>query len=542
MAADQQPITPVPESADAGYPYTPPSGKKSGKKWPLLLLLLAFILLTAYVIYQQKTGQAEQRGGGGRPGKDGMPTVVSVAKAVTRDVNVYLDALGTVTPRNNVVVRSRVDGQLLKLYFTEGQMVKAGDLLAQIDPKTYQTQLAQVAGQLARDKALLENAQIDAARYKTLLGQDSISRQQVDTQESLVRQYRGAIEVDQAAVDSAKLQLDYARITAPISGRVGLRQVDPGNMIRTSDTNGIVTITQLQPITALFNIPEDNLTTVLQRIKSGTPVTVDAYDRSQQTRLAQGTLLTTDNQIDTTTGTVKLRAEFANRDEMLFPNQFVNVKVLVNVQKNAVVVPSSALQHGRTGDFVYVMQPEVQPEPAGPPGKKGERSKPSDSERAPATAPLQGDARNGQAADTASNEHSDKTRGERQGNGQGGNLIPPHAVTMTPVTLGAIDGDWTAVLSGLKPGDVVVTDGADKLKDGALARPSMVKPSTSEQAASGSNADGGKHRRHRPGTAQPDAVVGSSDANAGAASQTANEGQTDAGRPQHGGHRRQRAE
>lgn len=542
MAADQEPIAPASEWAGS-HRY---DSAKSRKKWPLLLLLLAFILLTAYVIYHQKTAQPEQRGMGGRPGKDGMPTVVSVAKATTRDVNVYLDALGTVTPRNNVVVRSRVDGQLLKLYFNEGQMVKAGDLLAQIDPKTYQAQLAQVAGQLARDKALLENSQIDAARYKTLLGQDSISRQQVDTQESLVRQYRGAIEVDQAQVDNAKLQLDYARITAPISGRVGLRQVDPGNMIRTSDTNGIVTITQLQPITALFNIPEDNLTTVLQRMKSGTPVTVDAYDRSQQTKLAQGTLLTTDNQIDTTTGTVKLRAEFANRDEMLFPNQFVNVKVLVNVQKNAVVVPSSALQHGRTGDFVYVMQPEIQPEPAGPPGKKGDRTNQPDGERAPATAPLQGDSRNGQAADTAS-DHPQKNRGDKQEGGQGGNwggkLVPPHAVKMTPVTLGTVDGDMTAVLSGLNAGDIVVTDGADKLKDGALVRPSMVKPAMADKPGGGnSGGDRSKRRRNHAEAAQPNPVVGSSDANAGAASTATSEAQADPGPSQHGGHRRQRAE
>ena len=508
-------------AADSYSPSNPENQllPRKRKKWPLLLLLLAFVLLTAFVIYRQHTAIPKEQGKG-RFGKDGMPTSVSVAKAYTRDVNVYLDALGTVTPRNNVVVRSRVDGQLLKLFFQEGQMVKAGDLLAQIDPKTYESQLAQVAGQLARDKALLENAVIDAARYKTLMGQDSISKQQVDTQESLVRQYRGAIEVDQAQVDNAKLQLGYARITAPIGGRIGLRQVDPGNMIRTSDANGIVTITQLQPITALFNIPEDDLTTVLKRMKSGTLVAVDAYDRSQQNRLAQGALLTTDNQIDTTTGTVKLRAVFDNHDEMLFPNQFVNIKVLVSVEKNAIVVPSAALQHGRNGDFVYVMQREVVAE------APGDAKTPANPSGTPAEAP--GKPSNEATKDStptggaeAGKDHADGRQKEGGTNGSGprgpGKV---HLVKLTNVTVGHSDGEVTSILSGLKPGDIVVTDGADKLKDGAKVKPSMTKrgdksgknkqgQADGNQAGEVAANDGGNGKRgHRRRNAEADAPSG----------------------------------
>jgi len=577
MATDLQ-STPLPNPAP-----------KTRKKWPLLLLLLAFVLLTAFVIYRQHTAVPKEQAKG-RFGKDGMPTTVAVAKAYKRDVNVYLDALGTITPRNNVVVRSRVDGQLLQLFFKEGQMVKAGDLLAQIDPKTYESQLAQAAGQLARDKALLENAMIDAARYKTLLGQDSISRQQVDTQESLVRQYRGAIEVDQALVDNAKLQLGYSRITAPISGRVGLRQVDPGNMIRTSDANGIVTITQLQPITALFNIPEDDLTTVLKRMKSGTPLQVDAYDRSQQNKLAQGALLTTDNQIDTTTGTVKLRAEFANRDEMLFPNQFVNIKVLVSVEKNAIVVPSSALQHGRNGDFVYVMQREPVAEVPGDPSAAGNPDKAADAPAKPADeaakeSPPPVDANATAEAGKDRAEGGSKGFGanapgqDGSGKGRSGTRGPGkvHLVKLTTVTTGHSDGEVTSILSGVNPGDIVVTDGADKLKDGAKVKPSMTKrgdkkpgegkagssqAGDSQAAESGANDSGNGKRGHRRHNADPDAPAGqneskeerqgASDSNASDASnppafkrrardagqdQSAEGGQGEPGMRRHGGHR-----
>lgn len=327
-------------------------GFKSGFKW---LVLVVILLIAIFWFYKHQTLNA-QPADEKKFGPNGKPTSVSVAKAEQRDLNIFQDALGTVTSRNSVIVKARIDGQLLNVYFREGQMIKAGELLAQIDPRSYEVQLAQANAQLSKDKALLENAQIDSERYKTLIGQDSISKQQVDTQASLVSQYRAALAVDQAQVDTAKLNLSYARITAPISGRVGLRQVDPGNMIHSSDTNGIVTITQLQPISVLFNIPEDNLPVVNQRMKAGEVLPVDAFDRGQKIKLASGNLLTADNQIDATTGTIKLRAEFKNEDSTLFPNQFVNVKMLVNVQKSAVVIPVAGLQRGKNGDYVYLMQ------------------------------------------------------------------------------------------------------------------------------------------------------------------------------------------
>ena len=325
--------------------------KKSSLKWFLTIIILVII---AIYFYRQHISddkvEADSKSNGAS-----KPISVSIAKAEQRDMDIFQDAIGAVTSRNSVIVKARIDGQLLNLYFREGQMVKAGELLAQIDPRSYEVLLTQANAQLVKDKALLENAQIDSERYKTLLSQDSISKQQADTQESLVHQYRAALAVDQAQVDTAKLNLSYTRIRAPISGRVGLRQVDAGNMIHSSDTNGIVTITQLQPITVLFSIPEDNLPAVNQRMRSGEVLPVEIYDRGQKVKLASGHLLTADNQIDASTGTIKLRAEFKNDNSLLFPNQFVNVKMLVNVQKNAIVIPVAGLQRGKNGDYVYIL-------------------------------------------------------------------------------------------------------------------------------------------------------------------------------------------
>ena len=282
-------------------------------------------------------------------------TPVVAEQVRTGEIRIYLNGLGTVTPMRTVTVRSRVDGELQRVHFTEGQLVKSGDLLAEIDPRPFQVQLTQAEGTMARDRALLENARIDLERYRTLLKQDSIAEQQVASQESLVRQYEGTVKVDQSQIDNARLQLTYARVTAPIGGRIGLRQVDAGNIVRAGDANGIAVITQVQPITAIFTIPQDNLPAVLKRIQSGERLPVEAFDRDQKTKLANGVLLTVDNQIDTTTGTVKLKALFANDDAKLFPNQFVNIRMLVDTLKDVTTVPTAAVQRGAQGIFVYVV-------------------------------------------------------------------------------------------------------------------------------------------------------------------------------------------
>jgi len=347
------------------------------------------------------TPGASQASGGKKGQKGGMAQSVSVAvaKAETRDLPVYLSGLGSVEAFNTVVVKSRIDGQLVQINFKEGQEVKQGNLLAVIDPRPYEVALAQAQATLFKDQAALKDAKRNMDRFAGLVKDGVIPQQQYDTQVAQAGQLEGAVRADQAQVDNANLNLSYTRITAPVSGRVGLKQVDIGNMIHATDPNGLVVITQLQPIAVIFTLPEDNLPSVTQHMRSG-QLQVEAYSRDDQNKLATGKLLTIDNQIDTATGTGKLKAVFDNRDRMLWPNQFVNARLLLEVRKNNTVVPAAAIQRGPQGTYVFTVKP-------------------------------------------------DKT------------------VDMRNVAVSFSQGNYTAIASGLTPGETVVTDGQDKLLPGS---------------------------------------------------------------------------
>ena len=296
---------------------------------------------------------------GAQGGVPAPPRVsVMAAAARTRNVSVYLNGLGAVTPLNTVTVKSRVDGELIAVRFQEGQIVSSGELLAEIDPRPFEAQLTQFEGQLERDQALLDNARLDLTRFQELVKTDAVPRQQLDTQVSLVHQLEGTVKNDQGQIDATKVQLVYCRITSPIAGRVGLRLVDPGNIVHATDTGGLVIITQLQPITVIFTIPEDSIPTVLEQLRQGVRLPVEAYDREYRRKLADGALLTIDNQVDPTTGTVRLKAQFPNTDNRLFPSQFVNARLLIETRRGATVVPTAAIQQSPRGSFVYLLRPD----------------------------------------------------------------------------------------------------------------------------------------------------------------------------------------
>jgi len=333
------------------------AGAGSAGRWRLWLLI-ALVLAGGAYLMMSRMGKPRVPAAEASPvtPRPGIP--VSASQAKLGDLNRYLTALGTVTPFNTVTVKTRVDGQIVNVAFREGQYVHQGDLLVQIDPRPFQVQLEQAQGQLARDKANLSNAKITLGRDKTLLADKVIAPQDYDNQAAVVGQYDGTIVADQAAIDNAKLQLTYSKITSPITGRIGLRLVDPGNIVHATDTTGLAVITQVRPIAVIFSIPEDDLPKVRKDVHVGQQLPVDAYDRTLKTKLASGTLLTYDNQIDTTTGTVRLKASFPNDDYSLFPNQFVNVKTLVDTDRNVVLIPTAAVQRSSLGTFVYVIKPD----------------------------------------------------------------------------------------------------------------------------------------------------------------------------------------
>lgn len=446
MDNQQKPTPPAHEPVPAS-----PAARRPRRK--LMLGALALAVAGGLLWWHPWSGApagkpgADAGAGGGRHGRGGpaamasIPQPVQVATATRGEMPVVLSALGTVTPLANVTVKTQLSGYLQSVAFQEGQLVRKGDVLAQIDPRPYQNALANAEGTHARDQALLATARLDLKRYQTLLAQDSIASQQVDTQASLVKQYEGTVKTDQAAIDSAKLNLVYARITAPVSGRVGLRQVDPGNYVTPGDTNGLVVITQIQPISVLFTTSEDNLPQILKQVNAGKKLSVTAYNRKNTVPLETGALETLDNQIDTATGTVKLRATFANQGGLLFPNQFVNTRLLVDVVRDATIVPTAAVLTGSIGQFVYVVKPDS-------------------------------------------------------------------TVTVRKVKVGPVDGERTSITDGLAVGERVVTDGSDRLREGAKITIPADKPKSASGANGASGASGasgakGEHRgRHHGGASQ----------------------------------------
>jgi len=416
---------------EAGTHPVPVAASSKGRLWLWALVFATVALGGWYYRNSRNASPSADAAAPGAPGKGkggfsagNMVVPVVVATAQRGDLPVYFNGLGTVTAFNTVTVRSRVDGQLISIAFKEGQFVHEGDLLAQIDPRPFQVQLAQAQGQLAKDQAQRRDAEVNLERFKLLFKEGVIPQQQLDTQAALVGQFDGAIASDQSQIDNAKLQLTYSRITAPISGRIGLRLVDAGNIVHASDSNGLLVITQLQPISVIFSLPQDQLPEVNSKLRSGVQLSVDAYDRDDTAKIASGKLTTIDNQIDLTTGTYKLKSIFSNTDNALFPNQFVNVHLLVDTKRNLTIVPAAAIQRGPQGTYLY-----------------------------------------GVAKDPATKDTIAK---------------------IYPVTIAQTTGNSVGLSAGLNSGEMVVIDGQDKLQDGTKVNPSPANGSSGAGSGSAS--------------------------------------------------------
>lgn len=441
---EHRPVTPAPESHSLLPESKPAPAKRSSsaRKWIILLVILAAVAGVIWVIHRNhvKQAAASQK----MEAAANRPTPVQTQPVQQRTMPIYLTALGTVTAYNTVTIKPRVDGQLLHVNFREGQAVKKGQLLLEIDPAPYQAALAQAQGQLVKDQANAKNADAEAARYTALYQAGVVSKESQQSQVSTAGQATGSIEADQAAIQAARVNLGYTRIVSPIDGVVGLRQVDPGNIVHAADTTGLVVITQIHPISVIFTLPEDQLPQVRELTRDGQRLPVEAYDRSETTHLASGTLLTIDNQIDTTTGTDKVKAVFDNQDGALFPNQFVNVRLILQERQNALVVPSVAIQTGTKGSFVYLVKPGE------PPADKNDTIT-ATGKREPLPA-------------SAANAGAPKG--------------PSFYVEAVPVKVDLTEGSNVILASGVNPGDQIVVDGQEKLKDGARVIPKAVAPRT----------------------------------------------------------------
>lgn len=468
--------TTLPKAPQPGRMAEPEEPKGSPfRKWIVILVILAVVGAAVWKIHANST---EQKVTSGRQAAAGdRPIPVQVASVEQKTMPIYLTALGTVTAYNTVTIKTRVDGQLIQVPVREGQAVKKGQLLAEIDPAPYAAALGQAEGQLVKDQASAAYARVEAQRYQDLFDQGVVSKDSAQTQQSTAGQVEGSIAADKAAIEAAKVNVAYTKITSPIDGVVGLRQVDPGNIVHASDATGLLVVTQLQPIAVIFTLPEDQLPQVVGPSKAGKTLTVQAYDRSNTTHLADGKLLTLDNQIDTTTGTVKVKAVFDNQDGSLFPNQFVNIRLILQDRPDAIVVPAAAIQSGSQGTFVFQVKPGQPPADGSATGGGGSAAGGSGKRRNGA-----GGAASGAAAGTAAGAGA---------GGQDAAPARPFYVVAQPVKVDLTEGTQVILASGVTAGDQVVIDGQEKLKNYSRVSP------RDPNAAAGGSGNGGSGRGAR---------------------------------------------